>query len=86
MALLSYIQPGDNAQVNLDPQRSEHYRLFGNKLWNASRFVVMHLWGADESSSQSEALKRWQELSRGALVCRMLAHTHNNGCSTVLIA
>ena len=64
MSLLSYVQPGDNAQINLDPKRSEHYRLFANKLWNAARFVLSHLWGADTTAGSTGTAARavWRSL------------------------
>lgn len=37
--------------VNLDPKRMEGYKAFANKLWNASRFVLMQI---DEKPSKPE--------------------------------
>jgi valyl-tRNA synthetase len=38
--LLSYTQSGRN--VNLDIERIVGYRQFGNKLWNATRYILFH--------------------------------------------
>ncbi len=40
MALCSYVLVDNNAAIHLDAQRATHFRSFGNKLWNAARFVL----------------------------------------------
>jgi valyl-tRNA synthetase len=44
-SLLTGITPGNDVQLNT--QRLQSNRNFGNKLWNAARFASMHLDGAD---------------------------------------
>ena len=55
-------QAGKNQDIRFSDKRVENVRNFGNKLWNASRFVLMNLEGYEPGSlsAASEALEdRW---------------------------
>ena len=56
-------QAGDNQEIRYSERRTEDARNFCNKLWNASRFILMNLEGGASVSlpdeSQWEIVDRW---------------------------
>jgi valyl-tRNA synthetase len=57
-------QAGKNQDIRFSDKRVENVRNFGNKLWNAARFVIMNLEGYEPSSlaagsSQSTLEDKW---------------------------
>ena len=57
--------------IALDPQRMAGYRAFGNKIWNATRFVLGHL------DAPAEASKETWDLSEQSLVDRWIISRSN---------
>lgn len=54
-------QAGKNQDIRFSDKRVENVRNFGNKVWNASRFVMMHLEGftPDRDQLGSELADKW---------------------------
>ncbi len=54
-------QAGKNQDIRFSDKRVENVRNFGNKVWNASRFVMMHLEGftPDRDQLGSELAAKW---------------------------
>ncbi len=54
-------QAGKNQDIRFSDKRVENVRNFGNKVWNASRFVMMNLEGItpDDSQLGSELADKW---------------------------
>ncbi len=56
------LHAGKNQDMRFSDQRVESVRNFGNKIWNASRFVIMNLEGFEPGEIDNNALKledRW---------------------------
>jgi len=51
------IQAAQGRDITLSDERFEGYRNFANKIWNASRFVLMNLEGFDASVIKAEKLQ-----------------------------
>jgi len=56
-------QAGKNQDIRFSDKRVENVRNFGNKIWNASRFVIMNLegWGEGTTSAPSPGKDGWGE-------------------------
>ena len=68
-ALASYMEQG--RQINMDVQRVVSARLFGNKLWNASRFVLSH--PLPDTYDHTTSLRVLQSLPERWILSRLAA-------------
>ncbi len=53
------ILSSEGQDIKLSPTKFEMGRNFANKIWNATRFVLPHLEGADSSAEASDPADRW---------------------------
>ena len=52
-------QTGQNQDIRYSEQRTEEARNFCNKIWNATRFVLMHLDGVPEEPTKLDETDEW---------------------------
>lgn len=52
-------QTGQNQDIRYSERRTEEARNFANKIWNATRFVLMHLEGPPEEPKQLDQTDEW---------------------------